>query len=189
MRLLKNYGQRVARVQTWQLVFALVLFGGLSLYGLRINNQQMAQLKRDVIAADREGEDVYKELSELANHIFHHMNTSTRISLEHTYGRAFDEAVDNAYQDTVDNEILQEATRQCEQSYAPSPQRAACVGEYISQQGSARLPEEPDLPLVADYEYEFVSPRWSPDLAGLSLMASFVSFMWLIGHTIRSLKK
>jgi hypothetical protein len=53
--------------------------------------------------------------------------------------------------------------------------RVACVTQYVDTRTVHEQPIPDDL-----YKFDFVSPGWSPDLAGWSLLAAGVFFLLFV---------
>ncbi len=154
------------------------LFAGLS---LRQNNLRMLELRSEVFRVDEAGGDINTALSNLQQYVTTTMNTSLpklgdqkAIQLKYTFER-----LQKAEEERVAAErqrINQEAVVACEAALpnVPLTSRVPCVQQYIA-----------DRPVVAKsipkelYTFDFVSPRWSADAAGLALLVSMVSFVLL----------
>jgi hypothetical protein len=97
------------------------------------------------------------------------------IQLKHTYDRLVAAEQDNARK--ANAAIYTEAQKYCErlhpQSFSGGP-RVPCISEYVASHGVA-IPTVPD----SLYKFDFVSPSWSPDLAGWSLVLAAISFVLL----------
>lgn len=148
-------------------------------FALRANNQQMLELRQAVYTADERGEGVQEALNELQSYVTAHMNTSLSsgnnnvyppIQLKASYDRlvvARSEklAADNS---KIYNDAQQECERQNPNDFS-GRNRVPCIQEYVKGKGVV-------LPPISDalYKFSFVSPTWSPDLAGWSLLTSIV---------------
>lgn len=159
----------------------ILIFGGLTavsaagfVYGLISNGNGAVERYNRLLAADEAGGDVDTALNELRSYIYSHMNTEIGgpngiyppIQLKGTYDRLV-AAEQKRVSDT--NEKLQpEAIAFCE---AQNPAgfsgryRIECIAEYVDTHGTKAREIEDAL-----YKYDFVAPRWSPDLAGFSLL-------------------
>ncbi len=152
---------------------------------LRQNNLEMVRLREAVHAADATGSGVEEALQALRKHVYGHMNTDLTsgdnaihppIQLAKTYERLV--AGERARVAAINDEVSADAVRICEASF-PAGQiqaRAQCVQEYITKNSSK---ENQSVPKEL-YQYDFVSPFWSPDLAGWSILASSVFFMLFV---------
>jgi hypothetical protein len=154
-----------------------VIFGVVCIVALRQNNIHMEQLKKAVYSADKNNGNVQQALDNLQAYVIANMNTNLStgtgsvyppIQLEYTYQRlakAQEQAVLN------DNKGLYTAAEDYCQSLDPNyfsgRTRVPCVENYITTHG-VKIPKIP----TALYEFDFISPTWSPDLAGWTLLAS-----------------
>lgn len=171
-------------VRPWHLLVLLLLCMSVSALALRHNNQTMVSLREAVYQADEEGGDVEGALRALRQHVYGHMNTGLAtdnsvyppIQLKHTYDRlvaAEQERVKNA-----NEQIYTAAQQHCErlhpESFTGGP-RVPCIREYVTSRG---VPTK----VIPDslYKFDFVAPKWSPDLAGWSVVATGVVAVLLI---------
>lgn len=149
---------------------------------LRSNNQHMVKLRDAVYVADKGSGDITKALNELRTYVYAHMNTSLSsgsdsvyppIQLKYTYDRLVQaESAKVASQNT---QVYTDAQHYCEQLYPGSfsgGPRVPCITQYVSDHGLKTAPI-PD----ALYKFDFVSPRWSPDLAGWSMLLTALSLL------------
>lgn len=144
---------------------------------LRHNNLEMVQLRNAVYQADKSGNNVEGALYNLRTYVYAHMNTglSTNgsvyppIQLKYTYQRLLQAAQAKAA--TVNAQLYTDAQEYC-QATIPNGfsgrYRVPCIESYISSHGGQETVSIPS----AMYKFDFVSPRWSPDLAGYSLLLS-----------------
>jgi hypothetical protein len=157
-----------------------VLSALLSVYALRSNNLTMVKLRDAVYEADEKGGDVNKPLNELRRYVHGHMNTDLSsggntikppIQLKYTYERLAAEA----QKETNDSGLYTEAASYCQERIPASVsisgrRRISCVSDYILSHGGSAAPSIPP----ALYQFDFVSPTWSPDFAGWSLIATAI---------------
>lgn len=158
----------------------LVLFtisGVVAISALRHNNQTMVQLRSEVYATDQSGGDINSALNNLRKYVYGHMNTDLSsggnaikppIQLKYTYERLLE-----AQQQTSassNSRIYTEAQTYC-QTQVPAGfsgrGRVPCVQDYVTSHGVKTPPIPTGL-----YQFDFVSPSWSPDLAGWSLVVT-----------------
>lgn len=178
--------------------FALfVVVAIVSVVALRHNNQTMIKLRDDVFAADQADGDVNGALKTLQGYVTSHMNTSLTsasnavyppIQLKYTYERLQDAQLQQVQ---ANNSQLYTAAEDYCQQQDPTDfsgrNRVPCVEQYVQSHGVAVTPIPTGL-----YEFDFVSPSWSPDLAGWSLVASVGLFvlgsgMFLVHHRLKKL--
>lgn len=187
---------QLRRIRPEYLLALAIACSILCVIGLRQNNLEMAKLRDDVYAADHQGGDVVGALQKLQVYVTTHMNTDLSsgpnspyppIQLQYTYDRAVQAAGSAA--SAANAKVYTDAQAYCE---AQDPYdfsgryRVPCVQQYIVSHG-ASLPNIPD----SLYKFDFVSPSWSPDLAGWSLLLAIVSFAafaatWLYRRWLRA---
>ena len=161
------------------LVLAIVA-GMVCAFALRANNLQMIKLRDAVYAADKNSTDVQKPLQALQAYVTTHMNTNLSagntsvyppIQLKYTYDRLVQAQSDAAA--AANSQLYTDAQHYCEQQNSTDfsgHNRVPCIEQYV-QSHDTQLPVIPD----ALYKFAFISPRWSPDLAGWSLLAAILS--------------
>lgn len=161
------------------------VFGLITVVAL-VNNSREAKRRYDaLIAVDAAGGDVEAALGSLREYIYAHMNTSIGsptgvyppIQLKGTYDRLV--AVEQAKL-AGDNTLYDEAVRYCESRFGAGQiqQRANCASEYITARGGGAI-QQVSIP-DGLYKFDFVSPKWSPDLAGFALIATIASGLSLV---------
>lgn len=176
----------VHRVPRYVFIALFVLSSLVTVYALRHNNLTMVKLRDAVYEADKNGGDVETALNNLRQHVHSHMNTNLSsgnnaikppIQLKYTYERLAAEA-----EKQVNNEALYtEAANYCQSRIPASVSvsgrgRVACVQDYILSHGGKAAPSIP----TALYQFDFVSPTWSPDFAGWSLVVTLILFLTLV---------
>ena len=147
---------------------------GLFLFGM-VNNSNGAVERFDrLTAVDEAGGDVEQALTELRDYIYSHMNTELGgpngiyppIQLSGTYQRLI--AEEEARVERTNEKVRNDADRICAERHPAGQiqQRAACNADYIEDNSvSERVIDD------AFYKFNYVAPRWSPDLAGFSMIA------------------
>lgn len=176
--------RRMKKIHPLYFLAATLIFGTVSLAALRHNNEQMIELRAAVYQADEENGDVETALYELRSFVFAHMNTSLAsgpnavrppIQLKYTYERL--QADQQQKLGENNGAIYGAAQRSCEASGANEASEVlACIEEYMAARGVQLTPIPDGL-----YKFDFVSPRWSPDLAGWTLVFTIISFAIFIG--------
>lgn len=157
------------------------------MFGLRHNYATMVELKEAVYQADRESGDVKAALSNLQNYVYHHMNTSLAsgsdsvyppIQLKYTYDRLVQARGNQTAQTNA--AVYTKAQNYCEARLPANyyaRDRVGCIQDYVKKLGfeanAAPIPE-------SLYKFDFVSAKWSPDLAGWSLVAVILSGLGFI---------
>lgn len=177
-RQIHHYWTRLRAIKTWQLLVIGGFFVVLSVVGLRDNNLKMIKLRDAVVAADQQDGDVEAALRALREHIYSHMNTDPGggteairppIQLKFRYERLVKAEKDRLA--TANSKIYTDAQATCEAQFPvglSGSGRIPCIEAYVTQHGVQEKPIPDSL-----YKFDFLSPRWSPDLAGLSMVASF----------------
>lgn len=181
---MEDFKQKITNLAPLPHISFLILFiasGIVCIASLRQNNITMIDLRNQVYAADKNNGDVNKELNKLRAYVLTHMNTNLStdngikppIQLSHTYARLQEKQSQNS-------DLYVEAKNYCEQkipaNISVSGQgRVDCIVEYVNSRGTkpANIP-------VGLYQFDFLSPRWSPDLAGWSLVTTILFFVGFI---------
>jgi hypothetical protein len=195
---LQRQWARLRQVQPWWFLVLAVVSALVCVAALRANNLRMISLREAVYEADRNNGDVEGSLRALREHVYGHMNTDLAsgpnavrppIQLKFTYERLMAER--QAAAGTSNSVIYTEAQQYCEKAFPASVSgggRVECIQNYVKQRQPAAAPSVPrNL-----YQFDFVSPRWSPDLAGWSMVISVVSLLtalglWLWRNVVRHL--
>jgi hypothetical protein len=159
-----------------------LLFAVISTFALRANNQHMLKLRTAVYSADKSNTNVQGALNKLQAYVTAHMNTNLStgssvyppIQLKYTYQRLVDAQSSQLAQ--TNTQLYTEAQKYCEQQDPTDfsgHNRVPCIEQYVSSRTSdaVQLPTIPD----ALYKFSFATPRWSPDLAGWSLVVTVLS--------------
>lgn len=166
------------------LLCGLVISGASSILALRANYLGAAPLIEAVFKADAENGNTEKALYDLRAYTYSHMN----VNLSRIGGAKPPIQLKNRYEQlkiaetkrvALTNDIaLKQGENTCGQRFPDSAQRIAktqCVQEYLLQNGT----REKDIP-DALYKFDFISPRWSPDVAGFSIVFFFSCVFLLI---------
>ncbi len=167
----------------------LTLFSGLvCVSSLRANNEHMLKLRSAVYSADKNGTDVQAPLQKLQAYVTTHMNTNLSssttsvyppIQLEFTYQRL--QQTQAAQVANTNSQLYTAAQAYCEKQNSTDfsgHNRVPCIEQYVATNGAGLLPQIPD----SLYKFDFVSPVWSADLAGWSIVATIL----LAGLTVIS---
>jgi hypothetical protein len=187
-------------LKPWYFLALAVISGIICLFALRDNNLRMVELRDAVYQADKDNGDVEGALRNLREHVYAHMNTNLAagtnvrppIQLKYTYERLVAQRNASSAASTAGNsEIYNQAQQYCEQTNpngASGRFRLDCITDYVKTHGLASATSEP-IPKNL-YQFDFASPRWSPDLAGWSLVAAVFFVLcfiisWIFQHVIR----
>lgn len=194
-RRVKKSIKQLQRIKTWQLLILLVLVGMLSATFLRLNNIGMVERRTAVFQSDKSGDKttLMNNLYSLQRWSASHMNASTgALYLEHTYNRDVERAVKKANSNT--SNISKVAARARKAADAICQQRFSGYGVGYSQCFAAEFAKAapsqsdqlaaPELPKPSLYRHEFISPMWSPDFAGWSLVVCGVITLVIVFRII-----
>jgi len=173
-RQLHHFWTEVRPVRPQYFLAAAVVSGIVCVFSLRANNEHMIQLRDDVYAADKNNGNVEQALKNLQAYVYAHMNTDLAagpnavhppIQLKYTYDRLV--AAENARVQAANAHLYTNAQSYC-QTLIPTGfsgrYREACINQYVTARGAKAQPIPKNL-----YEFDFVAPKWSPDLAGWSM--------------------
>lgn len=194
-RQIHHYYKKLSWIKPWHFLVLALISGAICVMALRANNQQMIELRQAVYAADKDGGDVQAPLKELQSYVTSHMNTSLNsgkttvyppIQLKYTYERLV--TANNDAFAKANQQLYTEAQGHCERTNpagSSGGSRIPCIQEYVQTRSTAKPAKIPD----ALYKFAFVSPKWSPDLAGWSMVlaatsvllfaVTFISNRWL----------
>jgi len=175
----------IKRVRTWQLVVMLLIGLVLSAAFLRLNNLEMDKRRTAVMQADKlaDREATKQGLIELQRYVSAHMNTSlgNGFYLEHQYNRDKEAALTAATSTTNPNSaVYQQASIECRNRFQGGVASfrndyVACVAERVRALSPSTDPSVGlKLPKAESYYYNFASPLWSPDLAGIMVLFCLV---------------
>ncbi|HET7060293.1 MAG TPA: hypothetical protein VFH99_03205 [Candidatus Saccharimonadales bacterium] len=182
-RYLYHIWTKVRWIKPWYFLTLAVISTLICVFALRANNQHMVRLRDAVYTADKNNGDVAGTLRNLQSYVTSHMNTNLNggpnavyppIQLKYTYQRLV-QAQNAAAQGG--NQLYTEAQHYCEQQDPvdfSGHNRVPCIEQYVQSHGGVQQSTIPD----ALYKFDFVSARWSPDLAGWSLLAA--ALCWLL---------
>lgn len=178
---LRHLWKKLNLVKPWYFLALAVFFAILSVYGLRQNNLKMIDLRNKVYQADQNNTDLEASLRDLREFVYAHMNTKLTdgnnaiyppIQLKYSYDRALAALKTNT--EDPNTKIYSEAQAECERQFPrglSGSGRIPCIQDYIASHG---IQASSVLPAASLYEFDFVSPDWSADLAGISLVATAV---------------
>ncbi len=162
---------KLAPFRIWYLVVLIVISAGTMAYALRQNNLTALRLRDKVLQTDEQNGDVEAALKSLREYVYAHMNTNLAsgpsairppIQLKYRYERLM--SAEKERVSKQNEKIYTDAQATCESSYPKGLSgsgRIPCIQDYVSKHGVTEQPIEDSL-----YKFDFVSPRWSPDLAG-----------------------
>lgn len=179
------------------LLLLAIVSGTVSVYSLRANNLRMVELRQAVYDADKSGKDLEPALRNLREHVYGHMNTSLSsganavyppIQLKYTYERLSKAEVDKekaaqANASAQGGAVYTDAQKYCEKTIPNGVSgkfRLDCIQKYVKEHpadtSSVVAPTIKSIPKNL-YQFDFVSPWWSPDMAGWSMLVSVASLL------------
>jgi hypothetical protein len=177
----------IKHVPTWAFLVLFLISLSVSIYALRQNNLNMVKLRNDVYEADKNNGDVNTALNKLRKYVYGHMNTNLSsggnaikppIQLKYTYERL--QAAAQSQANSNNSSLYTEAENYCQDQIPANLSfsgraRVPCVQDYVTTHGASAS----SVP-AALYKFDFVSPAWSPDLAGWSLIVSVILLILFI---------
>lgn len=186
---------QVRRVKPWYFLIVCILLAGTSIYAQRQNNLKMVQLRSAVYAADKNNGNVNAALMALQAYVTAHMNTNLSsgpnsayppIQLQYTYERLQQaQAQQQLNQDQANTQLYTDAENYCQQQDPTDfsgRNRVPCIIQYVQSHGISNFTLQA-IP-VSLYEFNFLSPTWSPDLAGWSLVAAVLALLLFLATWI-----
>jgi hypothetical protein len=179
------------RIKPWYFLTLAIISSVVCIFALRANNEHMNMLRDAVYQADKDSGDVQTALKDLQSYVTTHMNTNLSagpnavyppIQLKYTYDRLVQAQGDASTK--ANSQIYTEAQHYCEAQNSTDfsgRNRVPCIQQYVqSHSKTAVTATIPD----ALYKFSFVSPSWSPDLAGWSLLIALFSWVFFIGSLV-----
>lgn len=193
---LKQTAILLANAKLWQILVIFLITLPVSAYFLRQNNLRMIELRNEVVKVDTESGDIKKvapKIEELRGFILAHMNTSLSAPLElpGSYNTAVEQARKKAEDSgSANGGIYKKAQEVCENPNVALSVRAQCIQDYVTKNAPAGSDVQSLVfPPKELFSYNFASPRWSFDLAGVAVALSittglvaiwliFIQFLW-----------
>ncbi len=180
--------QKLQPVSPWYFLVAFIIFSTMSVIALHNNSVTAIKLSQALVKADEQNGDVETALRKLRQYMYSHMNTGFSdsssikqpIQLKFRYERLV--AAEKARVDALNAKIYPDAQAFCEQQFPHGLSgggRVPCIQQYVLDHGAKEQPI-PD----ALYKFDFVSPTWSPDLAGWSLVLAVLSLILFGGRFV-----
>jgi hypothetical protein len=179
----------VIQTPTWVFLLLFLTSSIICIFSLRHNNETMVKLRSAVYEADKNNGDVNTALNNLRKYVYAHMNTNLSsggnaikppIQLKYTYERL--QSAEQKKAEDANTSIYTQAQAYCQQQNSvdfSGRNRVPCVQDYVTNHGG----QANAIP-AALYQYDFISPAWSPDLAGLSLVTSVLLFILFISSLL-----
>jgi preprotein translocase subunit SecF len=193
-RQLHHFWKRLRLIKPWYFLVLALVSGLVCVLALRNNYQHMVSLRNDVYTADKSNGNVEQTLQNLRGYVYAHMNTNLAtanttiyppIQLKYTYERLSQKAV----QASSNAQLYTAAQAYCQQQDSTDfsgRNRVPCIEDYVTSHGAQKAATVP----VSLYQVDFISPTWSPDLAGWSMLVTMLSLilfagLWLTERIIR----
>lgn len=177
---------KLSKVSLWAIAGVFAVSVMVSIFALRQNNLTMVRLRDAVYAADKQGGDIEAALRELRVYVYGHMNTNLRagstsseapIQLTETYNRLV--AAEQARVAALGgNSAVYAAAQQKCADKTEQNEKLQCVQQYLTDNGGNKF--QLSLPSKEFYTFDFISPAWSPDIAGFSVLIAAVSGILLL---------
>jgi preprotein translocase subunit SecF len=181
-----NRWEGIRRAPYFPFLVLFIISGLICLASLRHNNTTMIGLRDQVYAADKSNGNVEAALDKLRAYVYGHMNTDLSsgsgikppIQLSYTYARLQQNEAQNS-------SLYIDAKNYCEAKIPASQSvsgrgRIECITQYVTDHGAKPVNVPQGL-----YQFDFISPAWSPDLAGWSLVATVIFFAGLVISFLR----
>lgn len=179
--------KRLQRIKTWQLLILLIIAGYISATFLRLNNIGMIERRSAVMVADKSGDNkiLQTRLYDLQRYVSAHMNTSMGkgVYLISSYKRDSQAMYDNATNESNTNgNIYKKVQDVCAPRFSRwSEVYVQCVRDELAKYPDGKdLVSSVALPRADTYLHSFVSPLWSPDFAGWSVLIFMVILAMII---------
>jgi hypothetical protein len=169
---MKKILRELSKIPARPLLYLFVAVSLVCVVALRQNNQQMVKLRDAVYVADKNNGDVYGHMNtDLSSG---NNNIKPPIQLQYTYQRLYNAQLNQVQ--SANQQIYTDAQFYCHSSAPANSVQAqlTCIQNYAVKHGVSNA----NINIPAGlYEFDFASPAWSPDLAGWSLLLSFILFI------------
>lgn len=164
------------------LFIAAVVCALLSIVGLRLNHQAAIAKVHTIEDKDQQAQDVAADITTLRKFVFAHMNASVQFELTNSYNRA----VSASTQTPSSDDLYAQAQAACDRQGQLTVSNAQCVQDFLNARLQPGInPQPPQVIDRSQYHYAYISPAWTPDFAGLSLLAALgLALMALIVYTL-----
>jgi hypothetical protein len=172
---------RLRHINLWVLLIVAVVSSVVCVFSLRHNNFTALKLRDRVNQVDKDNGDIESALRQLREYVYSHMNTNLSsgpnaikppVQLKYRYERLLQ--AQQAKVSVQNSQIYSAAQAECEKQFPKGLSgsgRIPCVTAYITSHGVTQEPIDSSL-----YKFDFVSPTWTPDLAGWSLVVASLAF-------------
>jgi hypothetical protein len=152
----------------------------LVIFGLYVRSQNATSAHNqvsDIVRLDGQGADVSPNIDSLKTYVKNHMGAKAQFTLDGAYQRAQDAAKASAAAATGTGNVYADAYKACA-GHTDSITQAKCNQAYIQSHLSS-LPSATPVaqPKLADYQYKYTAPLWTPDLAGALLVGALAALV------------
>ena len=189
--------KRLSQIKTWQLVILLIMSGFISATFLRLNNVGMVERRESVENADKAGDivNLQQRLYDLQRYVSTHMNADPgKIALDHTYKQMYDRKLkefEEEIKNQSNNDTVSKVRAVCDAraqqggygrfTTQADPRYINCINEEWAKYPAAKTTNlQFEAPSTEPYYHTFVSPIWSADYAGWSLLVTIFIAMIII---------
>lgn len=143
------------------------------------NRQKAANQAKQIIVTDQAGGNVDTDLLKLKVYAASHMKVNVEFTLTGSYNRAVEAAKAEA---NKTNATYAAAQASCDKKGVDSIRQSQCVAAYIAANPAPVA--TPKLPDESKYQYHFIGPAWSFDLAGLLFILGAALGIFAIGSVV-----
>lgn len=189
--------KRLSQIKTWQLVILLIMSGFISATFLRLNNVGMVERRESVENADKAGDivNLQQRLYDLQRYVSTHMNADPgKIALDHTYKQMYDRKLkefEEEIKNQSNNDTVSKVRAVCDArarqggygraTTQADPRYVSCINEEWEKYPAAKVANlQFEAPSTEPYYHTFVSPIWSADYAGWSLLVTIFITMIIV---------
>ena len=189
--------KRLSQIKTWQLVILLIMSGFISATFLRLNNVGMVERRESVENADKAGDivNLQQRLYDLQRYVSTHMNADPgKIALDHTYKQMYDRKLkefEEEIKNQSNNDTVSKVRAVCDAraqqggygrfTTQADPRYINCINEEWAKYPAAKATHlQFEAPSTEPYYHTFVSPIWSADYAGWSLLVTIFIAMIIV---------
>jgi len=179
---------QLQRIKTWQLVILFCLACFVSATFLRLNNIGMVERREAVYTADKAGDNkiTQSRLYDLQRYVSAHMNTDMDKGafLVAAYNRDKQILLEKASVG-VNGNIYKKAQDVCAPRYSSwSPAYVQCTVSELAKYPAGESLNSTVYLSPGPYSHVYVSPMWSPDFAGWSLVVCVVILIMILSRFI-----
>ncbi|HUP26088.1 MAG TPA: hypothetical protein VM124_00380 [Candidatus Limnocylindrales bacterium] len=171
----------------WYFLAAFLVSGLVAIMALRHNNLTALGLRNEVLQTDKDNGNTEAALKKLREYVYSHMNTNLAsgtsvyppIQLKYRYERLVQAEKDKVA--AANSNTYNDAQNYCEKNFPQSfygAGRLPCIQNYLDTHPYVQ-PQTKPIP-DSLYKFDFASPVWSPDLAGLSLVVTALFFVLFV---------